>query len=200
MQTASPRKSAVNRTDIHLCKLQIQTANSLITPNPKPAAQVESVSSCEGSINDRYVGGAWWSALANVALFSVTHCCQSRLCSSKPPSNGASCLVTTPEDGRVVLRKKQGCCCNFRKNMSSQIFVTTSAKLRLLQSCVLHCVSRMLRSRPSSSKAANSAEKAGQVADSSSVHGSGYCCRDERRVPAATTRLHHDSASMATML
>jgi len=68
------------------------------------------------------------------------------------------------------LRKKQGCCCDFRKSMSSQIFVTTSAKLRLLQPCVLHCVSRMLRSRPSSSKAANSAEKAGQVADSSSVH------------------------------
>ena len=59
MQTASPRKSAVNRTDIHLCKLQIQKANSLRTPNPKPAAQVESVSSYEGSINDRYVGGAW---------------------------------------------------------------------------------------------------------------------------------------------
>jgi len=63
----------VNRTDIHLCKLQIQQANSLITPNSKPAAQVESVSSCEGSINDRYVRGAWWSALAKPAavLFSV---------------------------------------------------------------------------------------------------------------------------------
>ncbi len=75
MQTASPRKSAVNFTDIHLCKLQIQKANSLITPNPKPAAQVESVSSCEWSINDRYGGGAWWSALAKPAamLFSVSH-------------------------------------------------------------------------------------------------------------------------------
>ena len=58
-ETASPRKSAVNRTDRHLCKLLIQKANSLRTPNPKPAAQVESVSSYEGSINDRYVGGAW---------------------------------------------------------------------------------------------------------------------------------------------
>jgi len=45
-----------------------------MTPNPKPAAQVESVFSCEGSIN-RYVGGAWWSALAKPAavLFSVSH-------------------------------------------------------------------------------------------------------------------------------
>jgi hypothetical protein len=75
MQTASPRKSAVNRTNIHLCKLQIQKANSLISPNTKPAVQVESVSSCEGSINDRYVGGAWWSALAKPAavLLSVSH-------------------------------------------------------------------------------------------------------------------------------
>ena len=79
MQTASPRKSAVNRTDIHLYKLlyklQTQKANSLITPYPKPAAQVESVSSCEGSINDQHVGGAWWSALAKPAavLFSVSH-------------------------------------------------------------------------------------------------------------------------------
>ncbi len=65
----------MNRTDTHLCKLQIQKANSLITPNPKPAAQVESVSSCEGSINDRYVRGAWWSALAKpvAVLFSVSH-------------------------------------------------------------------------------------------------------------------------------
>jgi len=30
------------------------------------------------------------------------------------------------------------------------------------------------------------------------VHGVGYCCRDERRVPAATTRLHHDKASMTS--
>jgi len=69
MQTASPRKSAVNRTDIHLCKVQMQKANSLRTPNTKPAAaaQVESVPNCEGSINDRYVGGAWWSALAKPA-------------------------------------------------------------------------------------------------------------------------------------
>ncbi len=75
MQTASPRKSAVNRTNKHLCKLQIQKANSLISPNTKPAVQVESVSSCEGSINDRYVGGAWWSALAKPAavLLSVSH-------------------------------------------------------------------------------------------------------------------------------
>jgi len=75
MQTASPRKSAVNRTNIHLCKLQIQKANSLISPNTKAAVQVESVSSCEGSINDRYVGGAWWSALAKPAavLLSVSH-------------------------------------------------------------------------------------------------------------------------------
>ena len=52
----------------------MQKANSLITSNPTPAAQVERVSSCEGSINDRYVGGAWWSALAKPAvLFSMSH-------------------------------------------------------------------------------------------------------------------------------
>ena len=31
------------------------------------------------------------------APFSVTRCCQSRLCSSKPPANGASCLLTTSQ-------------------------------------------------------------------------------------------------------
>ena len=54
----------------------------------------------------------------------------------------------------------------------------------------------MLRSRPSSSEATNSAGKAGQVVNNSSVHGVGYCFRDWRRVPAASARLHHDSASM----
>ena len=70
-ETASPRKSAVNRTDIHLCKLQ------------RPVRRRSMVEcSCKACC---------------CALFSVTHCCQSRLCSSKPPSNGASCLVTTSQ-------------------------------------------------------------------------------------------------------
>ena len=78
-----------------------------------------------------------------------------------------SCLVTTSQKMVELFCGRNRAAAATSEKASSQIFVTTSAKLRLLQPCVLHCVSRMLRSRPSSSKAANSAEKAGQVAGNS---------------------------------
>ena len=49
-----------------------------------------------------------------------------------------------------------------------------------------------------SSTTANSAEKVKQGEGSDSVHGFGYCFRDKRHVPAATTQPHHDSTSITT--
>ena len=49
-----------------------------------------------------------------------------------------------------------------------------------------------------SSTTANSAEKVKQGEGSDSVHGFGYCFRDRRHVPAATTQPHHDLSSMTT--
>jgi len=62
------------------------------------------------------------------ALFSVTHCCQSRLCSSKLPSNGASCLVTTSQKMLELFCGRNRAAAATSEKASSQIFVTTSAK------------------------------------------------------------------------
>ena len=85
---------------------RVKKQTVLATPNPLRAEQAESVSSNKKGHQQREGRTTWWSPLANLAaklVFSVTNCCQSRLCSSKLTPNGANCPDTTCQRSKARL-------------------------------------------------------------------------------------------------
>lgn len=70
-------------------------------------------------------------------------------------------FISEPSNRKRMLGNKRSCCCKLRKSLPSQIFVTTSANVRLLLVFVLRYVPRTLPNHCAWFEAANSAEKAG---------------------------------------
>ena len=123
---------------------------------------------------------------------------KSRLGSSRLPPNRTSYPCDLPKGREGVLCGKRSCCCNFRKSMSSQIFVTTPAKLRLRRSAQPGSFPRCYEVVSRRQRQAAARNKSDKVRTATQCMVPGTVCATDVTSQPLRPQPHHDCATVTT--